>query len=76
MATLPSGWIAMNPAPETETSYTGDPIALSTPDTPQLDLGAQVQTANSDGAGTYAGIPVMSITPAVGASLEGPQPSQ
>ena len=71
MAT-PTDWLA-NPRPaEALTSYAGDPTATWEAG-PGGAKGYQAQGPNNP-SGDIAGVPVMTITAAMAATLEGPQP--
>jgi len=59
--------ITIGPAPETLTTRTGDPYLGGT-------LPAEARVAGLQPGFNVGGIPVMSITPEVAATLEGPQP--
>ncbi len=72
MAT-PAGWLA-NPRPvEALTSYTGDPTGTWEAG-PGGAKGWQPQGPNNP-LGDIPGVPAMTITAAMAAKLEGPQPS-
>jgi hypothetical protein len=73
--TLPSGWIANPPAPETTVPpYTGDQTSLWMAHVNGNVAAVGIQpTSNLNPAGTGGSIPVMGMTAEAAAMLSGPQ---